>query len=161
VPTVDITLFPFGGIARLVKIPEKPLQEIVVALAGPAVNVAIAGGLAVYLMMTYALLPSSGLSLLTGPLAVRLLAANVVLVVFNLLPAFPMDGGRVLRGVLGLWLSYPAATRIAATVGQVMAVLMGLLGLLGNLMLLVIAFFIWQGAAVEAAAVRERHASGH
>jgi stage IV sporulation protein FB len=72
-----------------------------------------------------------------------------------------MDGGRVLRGVLGLWLSYPAATRIAATVGQVMAVLMGLLGLLGNLMLLVIAFFIWQGAAVEAAAVRERHASGH
>ena len=161
VPTVDITLFPFGGIARLVRMPKGPWQEIAVALAGPAVNVVIAGVLAVYLMVTYALLPSSGLSPLTGPLAVRLLAANVVLVIFNLLPAFPMDGGRVFRGLLGLWLNYPEATRIAATVGQVIAVLMGILGLFGNPMLFIIAFLIWQGAASEAAAVRERYASGH
>ena len=158
VRTRDITLLPIGGLARLERIPEKPQQEIAVALAGPAVNVVIAG-------ILFAAL-SAGATWkgedLTGALAasfpVQLLAINVFLAVFNLIPAFPMDGGRVLRALLATRLDYIRATQIAANVGQGIAFLFGLLGLLGNPMLLFIALFVFIGAGQEAAAVQLRSA---
>ena len=151
--TRDITLLPIGGVARLERMPDKPSEELVVALAGPAVNVVIAGALFLGLWLGGWWQPLSSLSTTSGNLVERLLVANVFLVVFNLLPAFPMDGGRVLRAVLGLKLSHVHATRIAARIGQGMAVLFGFAGLFGNPMLLLIALFVWIGATQEAAAV--------
>jgi Zn-dependent protease len=160
-PTLDITLFPFGGLARLVRMPRKPWQEIAVALAGPAVNVIISIGLALYLALAVALSSVSDLGFFTGPFAARLLLANVVLVLFNMLPAFPMDGGRVFRGLLALWLSFANATRIAVRLGQGLAVLFGVFGLWsGNFVLVFIAFVIWQGATQEFRAVRAGYLSG-
>ena len=118
VQTPDITLLPIGGVARLERIPEEPGQELVVALAGPAVN--------------------------------------LFLVVFNLIPAFPMDGGRVLRAVLAHRLGYARGTQIAAGVGQAFAFGLGLLGLFGNPLLIFIALFVYLGAASEAHAVQMR-----
>ncbi|MGH7680401.1 MAG: site-2 protease family protein [Candidatus Eiseniibacteriota bacterium] len=159
VRTRDITLLPIGGVARLERIPEKPSQEIVVALAGPAVNIAIAGILLVALAGS-----GMGLQALTDPVFIqenffaRLLAYNVFLAVFNLIPAFPMDGGRVLRALLATRLDYMRATQIAANVGQGIALLFGLLGILGNPILLFIALFVFIGAGTEAAAVQMRSA---
>ena len=148
----DITLLPIGGVARLERMPEKPSQEFVVALAGPAVNVVIAIGLFIGLKLGGWWQPLSSLSATGGNLFERLLVANVFLVLFNLLPAFPMDGGRVLRALLAMKLNYTRATRIAARIGQGMAVLFGFAGLFGNPMLLLIALFVWVGAAQEATA---------
>jgi Zn-dependent protease len=148
--TKDIVLLPLGGVARLEKMPEKPGQEIVVALAGPAVNVALAAVLAAGLWIGRAFVPVSELGIAAGPFVERLLAVNVLLAVFNLLPAFPMDGGRVLRALLATRLPYPRATRIAAGVGRGMAVLFGLLGLFVNPFLILIAAFVWMGAGQEA-----------
>lgn len=152
VGTRDITLLPIGGVARLERMPESPRQELWIALAGPAVNVVIAALLAGWLAFTGKLGALTALDPLGGPFAARLLAVNLLLVAFNLLPAFPMDGGRVLRAVLAMRLRYARATRIAASIGQGMAVAFGLLGLLGNPMLILIALFIWIGAGEEAAA---------
>ncbi len=154
IPTKDITLLPIGGVARLERMPEKPSQELVVALAGPLVNVVIAGSLLVGLMLTGNWQPMSSLTTTSGNLVERLLVVNVFLVVFNLLPAFPMDGGRVLRSLLAMRIEHARATRIAAGIGQGMAVLFGFAGLFGNPMLLLIALFVWIGAAQEAAAVQ-------
>jgi Zn-dependent protease/CBS domain-containing protein len=153
IATRDITLLPIGGLARLERMPDKPSQELVVALAGPLVNVVIAGSLFVGLMLTGNWQPLSSLTTTSGNLVERLLVVNVFLVLFNLLPAFPMDGGRVLRSLLAMRMEYARATRIAARIGQGMAALFGFAGLFGNPMLLLIALFVWIGAGQEAAAV--------
>src|SRR5512135_811211 len=153
IATRDITLLPIGGLARLERMPDKPSQELVVALAGPLVNVVIAVGLFVGLMLTGNWQPLSSLTTTSGNLVERLLVVNMFLVLFNLLPAFPMDGGRVLRSLLAMRMEYARATRIAARIGQSMAALFGFAGLFGNPMLLLIALFVWIGAAQEAAAV--------
>ena len=140
IATRDITLLPIGGVARLERMPEKPAQELAVALAGPAVNVVIA-----------AVLFLSLAALGTVPFLEQLLMANVGLVLFNLIPAFPMDGGRVLRALLASRMEYARATRIAARTGQVLAVGFAIAGLFGNPMLLVIAAFVWMSASQEAA----------
>jgi Zn-dependent protease/predicted transcriptional regulator len=123
--TPDITLLPIGGVARLERMPEEPLQELIIALAGPAVNVII----------------------------------NVVLLLFNLLPAFPMDGGRVLRALLATRLTYARATQIAASIGQGCAFIFGFLGLLWNPFLIFIALFVYIGASQEAALAQMRDVS--
>jgi Zn-dependent protease/CBS domain-containing protein len=158
IPTRDITLLPIGGVARLERMPEKPRQELWVALAGPAVNVVIAAVLFVGLWVTQAFEPFTQLSVTGGNFFERLLVINIWLVLFNLIPAFPMDGGRVVRALLATRLDYVRATQIAATLGQGLAFLMGLLGLFGNPALLFIAFFVWIGAVQEASMVQLKSA---
>jgi Zn-dependent protease/CBS domain-containing protein len=160
VRTRDITLYPVGGVARLERMPEKPIQELWVALAGPAVNVVIAIGLFIFLLLTNTLVPLNQLTLTTGSFVERLMLVNVWLVAFNLLPAFPMDGGRVLRAVLAMNMDYVKATQIAANIGQGMAFLFGFIGLFTNPFLLFIAFFVWMGASQEASMVQMKNALG-
>jgi Zn-dependent protease/CBS domain-containing protein len=149
--TPDITLLPIGGLARLERMPEKPLEEIVIALAGPAVNVVIAVFLIVVLG---AGVDVSVLEEIENPepgFLARLAAVNVFLVLFNMIPAFPMDGGRVLRAVLAFNTPRAKATRIAASIGQALAFGFGFLGLMsGNPILVFIAIFIYLAAAAEA-----------
>jgi Zn-dependent protease/predicted transcriptional regulator len=153
IATRDITLLPIGGLARLERMPQRPLEEFLVAIAGPAVNVVLAALLFAWLIASGDWEPVDDLSVARGSFAERLLVVNVGLVLFNLLPAFPMDGGRVLRALLASRLPHARATQIAATIGQGMAILFGFLGLLGNPMLLFIALFVWIGAAQEAGVV--------
>jgi Zn-dependent protease/predicted transcriptional regulator len=158
--TRDIILLPIGGVARLERMPEEPRQELWVALAGPAVNFAISGVIFLVMLAAGALQPLAGLSMTGGPFLERLMVVNIFLALFNMLPAFPMDGGRVLRALLATRLPYARATRIAAFLGQGMALLFGLAGLFGNPFLLFIAFFVWIGAAQESAAVEAKSALG-
>lgn len=160
IPTRDITLLPIGGVARLERMPEKPFEELYVALAGPAVNVVIAAVLFVGLAVTGALQPLAQLSLTDGNFFERLMLANGSLVLFNLIPAFPMDGGRVVRALLASRMDFPSATRIAATLGQGLALVFGFVGLFGNPMLLFIAFFVWIGAGQEASMVQVKSTLG-
>lgn len=157
IPTQDITLLPIGGVARLQRIPEKPMQELAVAIAGPLVNVAIAVVIAgILLLFSRSVLsaeflnPAGGF----GSFLRSLLGINIALVLFNLLPAFPMDGGRMLRAVLALNMNRVRATDIAAGVGQFLAFGIGFLGLYGNPFLILIALFVYFGARGEAQQVR-------
>lgn len=156
--TRDITLLPIGGVARLERMPEKPGQELLVALAGPAVNVGIA--LALFGLLSAAGQPVwlDGASVLAGaaPFVTRLLWVNVTLALFNLVPAFPMDGGRALRAALAFGGDYVKATQVAAKLGQGIALLFGILGLLFNPILAFIALFVWIGAGAEAAGVEAK-----
>jgi Zn-dependent protease len=160
IKTRDITLLPIGGVARLERMPERPLQELWVALAGPLVNVAIAAALFVYFAVSSTFVPVQELGVTQGSMLARLMVVNAFLAVFNLLPAFPMDGGRVLRALLAARIDYTRATQIAAHVGQGMALFFGFLGFFGNPMLLFIAFFVWIGAAQEAGMVQMKTALG-
>lgn len=149
IKTRDITLLPIGGVARLERIPDNPVHELWVALAGPAVNVVIAAMLFAWLVLSRTLQPLSALSVTGGPFLERLLLVNVILVGFNMIPAFPMDGGRVLRALLAMRLEYTRATQVAAVIGQGLALLLGFIGLFANPMLIFTAFFVWIGAAQE------------
>jgi Zn-dependent protease/predicted transcriptional regulator len=162
----DITLLPIGGLARLDSIPEDPRKEFRIAIAGPLVNVVIA----VVLAVVSAFVDSSSWTspdrmideLQDGTWRAMLsyiLFANVLLVLFNLIPAFPMDGGRILRSLLAMRMPHVQATRIAGGIGQAMALLLGFLGFAsGNFFLILIAIFVWFGAGQESAQAEVRHA---
>ena len=158
IKTRDITIYPIGGVARLERMPEKPIEELWVALMGPAVNVVIAAGLFAYLFLTANLVPLNELTVASGSFLERVMMVNVSLVLFNLIPAFPMDGGRVLRALLATRMDYVRATQIAASVGQGLALLFGFIGLFGNPSLLFIAFFVWIGASQESSATQMKNA---
>ena len=145
----EVTLLPIGGVASLQALPEKPSQEFAIAIAGPAVNFVIA----LVLLLLVGSFNSADLARLDDPrvsLLARLADANLFLAIFNLIPAFPMDGGRVLRALLAMKLGRARATRIAASVGQAFAFGLGFLGLFGNPLLIFIAIFVYVAAAGEA-----------
>jgi len=146
IATRDITLLPIGGVAHLERMPERPAQELAVALAGPAVNVALA------LLLEIWRLADPG----APAVILRLLWLNVAMAAFNLLPAFPMDGGRVLRALLAMRLDFVRATTVAAAVGQLFALGLGALGVFVNPVLVLVAVFVWMGAGEEARIIRLR-----
>jgi Zn-dependent protease len=158
IATRDITLYPIGGVARLEGMPDRPWPEIVVALAGPAVNVVIAGLIGAMLILDGVVL---GEAVTAAPSLdafwTRLLFANVGLVIFNLIPAFPMDGGRVFRAAVHWFTDRVTATEVAAAVGTVFAVLMVAVGLYTtNLMLVVVAAFVFLTGRAELEGVRQQ-----
>ena len=156
IETPDVTLLPIGGVARLARIPEEPIQELLVALAGPAVNVAIA---VVLLVLTGSQAEPTQLAAVESgkfALADRLTVVNLFLALFNMIPAFPMDGGRVLRALLAIRLGYVRATKVAATIGQASAFVMGAIGLFYNPLLIFIALFVYFAASSEAHAAALR-----
>ncbi len=161
--TRDIVLLPIGGVARLERMPEDPNQELLVAVAGPAVNVVIAAVLLVSLGLA-GRLPTlrqvETISWTGHDFFTSLVAVNVWLVLFNLIPAFPMDGGRVLRALLAKRMDYTDATQTAAHVGQGIAFVFGFLGLFFDPFLLFIALFVWMGASGEAGMVQMRTSLG-
>jgi Zn-dependent protease len=134
IATRHITMYPIGGVAALERMPEKPSREIAIALAGPAVNLVIALGLLGGLLVSGSISNGPGTTLVTHnpfvPFAFQVMVANFVLLAFNLLPAFPMDGGRVLRALLAMRMSRLQATKAAVGVGTLVAIGMGLYGLL-------------------------------
>jgi stage IV sporulation protein FB len=164
----SITLLPIGGVASLERAPEHPRQEFVIAIAGPLVNVALA---LLLLPVALALNPGTVGAALRDPgevladaqrpglanLVNYMLAVNLMLALFNLIPAFPMDGGRILRSVLAMFMGNVAATRMAVLVGRLVAVPMAIWGILtGNILLLLIAFFVYVGGGAEREAVESR-----
>jgi Zn-dependent protease/predicted transcriptional regulator len=160
IKTRDITLLPIGGVARLERMPDEPRQELWVALAGPAVNVVIAAVLFAWLTLTSSIQPVTELGVTTGSFIERLMVVNLFLVGFNMIPAFPMDGGRVLRALLAMRMEYTRATSLAASLGQLLAIVFGFIGLFTNPFLLFIAFFVWIGAGQEASMVQMKSALG-
>ncbi len=152
IATRDIVLLPIGGVARLERMPEKPSEELVVALAGPAVNVVI-----VAILLIAGVRPAGIAGIAEAGIPQLLLVVNTAMIVFNMLPAFPMDGGRVLRALLAMRLPFARATRIAAGVGQGLALMIGLAGLfMNNFMLMLVALFVFFAAGEERALVETR-----
>ena len=153
IDTRDITLLPIGGIATIERMPNDPRQELIIAIAGPAVNVVIATML--FVLFQASLNPEQLTQFGDQKIdfVTRLAIVNVLLVLFNLLPAFPMDGGRVFRALLSFWLDRGRATKIAASIGQVVAFGLGFLGLFGNPLLIFIALFVFLAASHEVYAV--------
>lgn len=151
IETSEIVLLPIGGISRLERMPEDPRQELLVAIAGPALNIALAVALFGVLAVWRGPGALFDAGVVDGSLLATLVWVNVALAAFNLLPAFPMDGGRVLRAFLALWMERPRATQIAAYLGQAMAFLFVLAGFYGNPILVLIGVFVWLGAGTEAA----------
>ena len=150
--TRSITLLPIGGVSSLEHIPEKPSEEFKVAVMGPVVSIAISLAIFVGLSLTGSLSNLRDLASWTNASFLqRLMVVNLMLAAFNLLPAFPMDGGRIMRSLLATRLGRLKATQIAALAGKIMALVFGAIGLFTNPFLLVIAFFVWVGAAQEAA----------
>lgn len=160
IATPDITLLPIGGVARLERMPEEPGQELVIAIAGPLVNVVIAAVILLALGASVGMEQMAGLEDPRMSFLTRLAGVNIFLVLFNLIPAFPMDGGRVLRAVLATRLTWSRATQIAATIGQGLAFVFGFLGLLYNPLLIFIAIFVYLAAASEAQNAQIREISG-
>jgi Zn-dependent protease/CBS domain-containing protein len=159
IKTADVTLWPFGGIASLERVPEKPMEELVVAIAGPAVNVVI---VALLILVLGATVDAQHLAQIDDPkigMIAKLAGANIFLVLFNMIPAFPMDGGRVLRALLAIRLGFARATEIAASIGQGLAVALGLIGIFTNPMLVVIAIFVFLAASGEAGHAQLREVS--
>jgi Zn-dependent protease/predicted transcriptional regulator len=173
----DITLWPIGGVARMSKLPERPYQEFLIAAAGPATNVLLALGFGAAALMAQILFRGGiGLRQITALIAspllferfwfsggsaallLRLVFYNVILAVFNLIPAFPMDGGRLLRSLLAAFLPFSKATRVASVIGQVLAVVMVAAALLppGNFLLAVVGFFVFIAAGQERLLARTR-----
>jgi Zn-dependent protease len=149
ISTPTVTLLPIGGVASMERLPTNPRQELVVALAGPAVNLVIG----LILVLALGTLRPAELTEIDNPnlsLLGRLAAANIFLAVFNLIPAFPMDGGRVLHALIAMRIGGARATEIAARIGQAFALGLGFLGLFGNPLLIFIAIFIYIAAAGEA-----------
>lgn len=164
IPVREIILLPLGGVALLGRNPSKPIHELLIAIAGPLVNVVIA---AILLLITGATaflgildpqglvqggegMPSGAMPPSLTTLLLWLLQANIALVLFNMIPAFPLDGGRVLRAILAMFMPYQRATRIASQTGQIFALGFGLLGVLtGNFLLVLVAIFVFFGAGQE------------
>lgn len=156
VATPDVTLLPIGGVARLERVPEEPREELLIAIAGPLVNVVIA-----ILLVAVAGADLSGRHLAAVEstqisMIDRLAAVNIFLALFNMIPAFPMDGGRVLRALLASRLGFTRATEVAATIGQWVAFALGFIGLFSNAMLIFIAIFVYLAASSEAQLVAVR-----
>jgi Zn-dependent protease/CBS domain-containing protein len=150
IATPDVTLLPIGGVARLERIPEEPREELLIAIAGPLVNVAIA---LVLMLVAGAHLDGAQLQAVELPqasLADKLATVNLFLALFNMIPAFPMDGGRVLRALLASRVGFTRATEIAAQIGQGVAFALGFIGLFYNPMLIFIAIFVYLAASSEA-----------
>jgi Zn-dependent protease/predicted transcriptional regulator len=157
VRTRDITLLPIGGVARLDRIPHRPTHELWISLAGPAVNAVIAAVL--FAALAIKRVPTEEeVRLLEQGFLTRLAWANVALALFNLLPAFPMDGGRVLRAILALQGDPVRATDIAVLIGKGFAIVLGIVGVATNPLLVMIAVFVWFGAEQEGGATRLRNA---
>lgn len=157
IPTLDITMYPIGGVARLQRMPREPKQEFLIAIAGPAVNLAIAGLL--FLVNSALEMPGSMAEAMTpgGNVLTMLMWTNLALVVFNLLPAFPMDGGRVLRAALATQMDYRNATNVASLIGQGMAFIFAIYGLFAGLWTLpLVAVFVFMAARQEVQHVMER-----
>lgn len=166
-----ITLLPIGGVAQLERMPRKPMQEFLIAIAGPAVNFALAAVLlpAALLVVSMSIgtgsmwalisaLMRTAQSMSVGGLLLTLAGTNLLLGIFNLLPAFPMDGGRILRALLALRLRYVPATRIAVLIGRGMAILFAIWGISGGgIFLLLVAFFVYVGGRGELEAVQSRY----
>lgn len=159
VTTPYVTLLPIGGVAQLEHIPEEPWQEFLIAIAGPLVNVAIAGLLVMFAGAD--LQPSAAAAVDSTQIAMvdRLAMVNLFLALFNLIPAFPMDGGRVLRASLATKFGYVRATEIAASIGQVVAFGLGFIGLMYNPILIFIAIFVYLAASSESHMVALRAVS--
>ncbi|HET9714778.1 MAG TPA: site-2 protease family protein [Pseudolabrys sp.] len=159
VTTPYVTLLPIGGVAQLERIPEEPWEEFLIAIAGPLVNIVIAAVLVYIFDATLQASAAAAVQNTRIPLIDRLAAVNIFLAVFNMIPAFPMDGGRVLRALLATRFGYVRATEVAASVGQFVAFALGFIGLMYNPILIFIAIFVYLAASSEAHLVALRAAS--